>query len=182
MSLGQIVPLRRRSVCLLASRLRSPWQSLPTVSLGPAMFASLRVGRFGVALTGRYDLGWPAMLDGTQVLASLVSGGLSLCALQPLGSVAELDFCALGSGGALAANATQLDRSTPVVTASVYAGVSAGATYWFGRWFGLRVHVDGLGAIVRARYTFDDAGRERELWLAPPFALVAGIGPVLRFH
>jgi hypothetical protein len=167
---------------LLGAEVVGTVASLPGPTVGPGLLASLRYRRFAASLTARYDLGASAPLQGGgDLYASLFSAAIQVCALQRAGARGELELCALGAVGALSANATSLDRSTPEATVYAGAGASVGFTWALGSVFGVRIHVDVVANIVRARHTVFDGGVEREVWLAPPAAAVFGLGPVVHF-
>lgn len=162
--------------------------ALPAPSLGPQGLLALQYGALSMALSARFDSAWPSLFDASGsgsfvVYASLGSGALRVCGAPSLVRAPRvtMELCALGSLGALAANATMLDQSTP--SASLYAAVGAevATSVRFGRWWGLRIGVEGVATLVRARQTITEQGRERELWLAPPFSLAISAGPVVYF-
>lgn len=157
--------------------------ALPTVALGPELLLALQLGAFGLALSGRFDAAWPSSFDSFVVHSTLASGSLRVCG-APSTSAARtvvIELCGLASVGAFAANATMLDQSTPSTSLYAAAGAELATSVRFSRWFGLRVGVEGAATLVRARQTITEQGRERELWLAPPFSVTASAGPTLYF-
>ncbi len=156
--------------------------SLPSPAMGPGLFGAIRYRRFTGYLAARYDLGASAPLQGGGDLrASLFTTTLHLCGSPRVGVRFELDLCALAAIGALSADATALDRSTPETTLYVGAGASVGVTLRLGVVFGLRLHGDLVANIVRARHTVLDASVVREVWLAPPAGGAIGLGLVANF-
>lgn len=157
--------------------------TLPAPALGPHALVALRFGAFGAAISGRFDTAWPSTFDPFVIHSTLASGALRLCGVLAITSsrALHLELCALGSIGAFAANATMLDRSTPTTSLYAAAGAELATSVRFGRWFGLRIGVEGAATIVRARQTITEQGRERELWLAPPFSVAITAGPAIYF-
>ncbi|MBL8677762.1 MAG: hypothetical protein JNK05_01250 [Myxococcales bacterium] len=156
---------------------------LPALALGPQLLVALRYGAIAAAISGRFDTAWPSYFDPFIVYSTLASGSVRLCGVVAVGGsrILRLELCGLGSIGAFAANATMLDRSTPTTSLYASAGAELATSARFGRWLGLRLSVEGAATIIRARQTINEQGRERELWLAPPFSLSFSIGPAVYF-
>jgi len=150
---------------------------VPSASPGVSAFARGRVKSWSLSIEFRADLPESATrsaaLGGGRVESWLAAAGFAPCF-----HVGYAAACAVAMLGSLQASGQDIDPRSSRATPFVAAGVRLGIEWPESTMVALRVHVDGLANLHRARLML---GQTDEVWPAPPFAGTAGAGVVLRF-
>jgi hypothetical protein len=150
---------------------------VPSASPGVSAFARGRVDSWSLSIEVRADLAesYPrsTALGGGSVEAWLPAAGLAPCF-----HVRYVAACALGLLGSLQASGQHIDPRSSRTTSFIAAGVRLGVEWPESTMVALRVHLDGLANLHRARLIL---GQSDEVWSAPPMAGTVGAGVVVRF-
>jgi hypothetical protein len=150
---------------------------VPSASPGVSAFARGRVNSWSLSIEVRADLpeskARAAELGGGRVEAWLPAVGLAPCF-----HVRYAAACALAMLGSLQASGQYIDPRSSGATPFIAAGARLGVEVPESAMVALRIHVDGVANLHRARLML---GRSDEVWPAPPFAGTLGAGVVVRF-
>jgi hypothetical protein len=145
--------------------------------LGFALDASV----FSIGLEGAFL--FPSSEDSSfgKVSAYVLHGSLVPC-VHPadLGQVL-LNFCAVGSLGAMRSNASQVTRAEPATDLFATAGPRVALVVMLSHGFGLGLSADVPVTLSRIHLDIEDGGQRHEVWASTRVGFVGGLSLVARF-
>jgi hypothetical protein len=145
---------------------------VPSTAPGVALYVGVAWSSASVELEGRWLPTSSLSFQGGTISTSLVSAGLSGCALfGPWGA------CGVAQAGPFSSSGSGYGQAKEASTWVVSLGARAQWIWVFANPVGLRLHVDGLVNLIRPRLLVNAS----EAWEAPPVALVVGAGLYARF-
>jgi hypothetical protein len=153
---------------------------VPSATPGMSVFARGRVKPWSLSIEVRADLpesaARSAALGGGRVQAWLASAGLAPCF-----HAGYIDACAVGMLGSLQASGLDIDPRFSKGAVFLAAGIRLGFEWPRSARYALRLHVDGMANLHRARLLLGQSLSGDEVWAAPAFAGTLGLGVVARF-
>lgn len=145
---------------------------LPSTAPGVALFLGMAWKPASVELEVRWLPSTSIAFQGGSISSSLVSVGLTGCALfGPWGA------CGTAQAGPFSSSGSGFGQSIEASTWVASLGARAQWTWVFANPVGLRLHVDGLVNLIRPRLLVNTA----QAWEAPALAAVVGAGLYVRF-
>jgi hypothetical protein len=157
---------------------------VPAPRGGARLLVALDGGAWTVGAEGTFLFPSRARADEgpLAVTAWVAHGALVPCARPAFGTHFSLDFCAVGTLGAMRSEAEGVTRSEPATDVFATVGPRLGASLFPWEQVGFEASADLAFPVSRIHLYIDDRGTDREIWSSAPVAFVGGLSTVVRFR
>jgi len=155
---------------------------VPAPRGGVRVGAALDVGAFSIGAEGAFL--FPSSRDNPSgdgtVSSHVLSGSLVPCAHPLAGEPWVIDFCVVGSVGAMRSTASGVTRSAPATDLYATVGPRAAIVVMFSSAFGLGALAEVPFTLSRVHLRIEDQGESHEVWAQSPAGFLGGLSLVAR--
>jgi hypothetical protein len=155
---------------------------VPAPRGGLRLGAALDSGHWSVGLEGAYLFPSSRENEYGKVSAYVLYGSLVPCVHPASLRRVLLDFCAVGSLGALRGDASNVARSQPSTDTFATVGPRIHGVWMLSEGFGLGAAVDVPVTVSRVHLDIEQGGERHEVWASSPVGFVAGLSLVARLR
>jgi hypothetical protein len=158
-----------------------PIGMVPAPRGGLRLGAALDAAAFSIGTEAAFLFPSSRESDFGEVSAWVFHGSLVPCMHPNLGQVL-VNFCAVGSVGAMRSTASNVTRAEPATDLYATAGPRISFVAMLSRGFGLGAHAEMPVTLSRIHLDIDDGGQRREVWASSGLGFIGGLSLVARLH
>jgi hypothetical protein len=144
--------------------------------------AAVDVGAWSIGAEGAFL--FPSSRDNPsgdgEITARVLSGSLVPCAHPFAAETWMLEFCFVGSFGALRSTASDVSRAEPATDLFATVGPRAAVVVMFSRVIGVSASADVPVTLSRVHLHIEDRGQRHEVWAQNPVGFIGGLSLVVR--